>query len=196
MQCTSGTVVPNLKNIIENPPTLNVTMGSDFVESATAVSNLNENFDTCGTMSTGADGIDWDISLDSAQIDWDIGAIEETDAAANGLGPYEIINANDILQDSSENENEKFGQAASTGGGSVDVEVSGISWDVSVDNPQLEWKEDSGICNTEETQTSALNNSGDAQVSGDRSPLLDTEFRNKILDDLFEVIICFCYKFP
>lgn len=185
--CVSVSVVPNLRNFIENPPSVGVSVGSDFVESTNAVSNLNEQIDTFGTMSTGADGIDWDITLDSSQIDWDIGTVEETDDAANGLGPYEIINAKDVLEDSSAYENEKFGQAAPSGGGSIDVEVSEISWDVSAGDPQLEVKEDSDTHNAEEAQTSTLNASDDAQVSGDRSPLLETEYRNKILDDLFEV---------
>lgn len=185
--CVSVSVVPNLRNFIENPPSVGVSVGSDFVESTNAVSNLNEQIDTFGTMSTGADGIDWDITLDSSQIDWDIGTVEETDDAANGLGPYEIINAKDVLEDSSAYENEKFGQAAPSGGGSIDGEVSEISWDVSAGDPQLEVKEDSDTHNAEEAQTSTLNASDDAQVSGDRSPLLETEYRNKILDDLFEV---------
>lgn len=185
--CVSVSVVPNLRNFIENPPSVGVSVGSDFVVSTNAVSNLNEQIDTFGTMSTGADGIDWDITLDSSQIDWDIGTVEETDDAANGLGPYEIINAKDVLEDSSAYENEKFGQAAPSGGGSIDVEVSEISWDVSAGDPQLEVKEDSDTHNAEEAQTSTLNASDDAQVSGDRSPLLETEYRNKILDDLFEV---------
>ncbi|KAL2923810.1 CDK5RAP3-like protein [Bienertia sinuspersici] len=178
---TSGSVVPNLRNIIENPPPLSVSMESDFVESMHTVSNLDEHVDTIGTMSTGADGIDWDITMDSSQIDWDIGTIEETDDGANGLGPYEIINANEVLQDSSTNMDEKSGQAA------IDVEVSDISWDVSVENPQLEAKEDSGMYNAEVAQTSALNDSTDVQATVDRSPLLETEYRNNILDDLFEI---------
>ncbi|XP_021724008.1 CDK5RAP3-like protein [Chenopodium quinoa] len=185
--CTSGIVVQNLRNIIENPPTLSVSVGSDLVESTNAVSNLNEHSDTCGTMSTGADGIDWDITLDSSQIDWDIGTVEETDDAANGLGPYEIINAEDFLQDSSAIESEKFGHAAPSGGGSIDVEVSEISWDYSVDNSQLEATEDCDTHIAKEAQTPAPNTLADVQVSGDRSPLLETEYRNKILDDLFEI---------
>lgn len=184
-------MVPNLRNIIDNPPPLSVSVGSDFVDTTNAVSNLDEHIDTCGTMNSGADGIDWDITLESSQIDWDIGTIEETDDAANGLGPYEIINANDVLQDSLANENEKSDQAALCGGESIEVEVSELSWDVSVENPQLEMKEDSGTHIAKEAPTSAPNASADAHVSGDRSPLLETEYRNKILDDLFEVILCF-----
>ncbi|KMT15346.1 hypothetical protein BVRB_3g060510 [Beta vulgaris subsp. vulgaris] len=183
----SVTVVPNLRNIIDNPPPLSVSVGSDFVDTTNAVSNLDEHIDTCGTMNSGADGIDWDITLESSQIDWDIGTIEETDDAANGLGPYEIINANDVLQDSLANENEKSDQAALCGGESIEVEVSELSWDVSVENPQLEMKEDSGTHIAKEAPTSAPNASADAHVSGDRSPLLETEYRNKILDDLFEI---------
>lgn len=182
---TLGFVVQNLRTIIENPPSLDVTVGSDFIESIDAVSKLNEPVDTYGVVNSGADGIDWDITLDSSQIDWDIGTVEETDDTTNGLGPYEIIDANDALQDS--NETEKFGEGAPSGIGSIEVDVSEICWDVSVENPEMEIKEDSSSYTAEESQASVLNISADAQVSKDRSPLLETEYRNKILDDLFEV---------
>lgn len=183
-------MVPNLRDFLENPPSLGVSMGSDFIESTNDISNLNEH-DISGIMDSGADGIDWDITMDGSQIDWDIGTVEETDDAANGFGTYEIIDAKEALQDSSTNENETFGEAAPSGGGSVDVEVSAKSWDVSVENPLLENNEDSGTCYTDKIQISTLNASAEAQISGDRSPLLETEYRNKILDDLFEVFLCF-----
>ncbi|CAL5422092.1 unnamed protein product [Camellia sinensis] len=65
---TSGTVLPNLRDIIENPPSLNVSVGSEV--------------------------------LDTMNIDWDIGTVEETEDTGNGLGPYEIVNANEFLQNS------------------------------------------------------------------------------------------------
>ena len=185
-------MVQNLRHILENPPSLGVSIGSDFIESTNDISNLNEHVDISGIMDSGADGIDWDITMDSSQIDWDIGTVEETDDAANGFGTYEIIDAKEALQDSSTNENETFGEAAPSGGGSVDVEVSEISWNVSVENPILETNEDSGNRCTDGVQISSLNSSAEAQISGDRSPLLETEYRNKILDDLFEVFLCFC----
>lgn len=48
-------------------------------------------------MSSGVDGIDWDIIMDSFQIDWDIGIVGETDDNVNGLGFYEIVNVSDVL---------------------------------------------------------------------------------------------------
>lgn len=184
---TPSHVAPNLRNLIENPPSLGVSVGSEFLEPTNVASNVNEQLDMGGTMTSGAEGIDWDITLDSSQIDWDIGTVEETDDAANGLGPYEIVNASDILQDTSTNDNEKSSEA---GLSSVvaDMLVSEVSWDVSVENPQVDMVEDSGLPSSVEAQVSAPNASVEAQkISGDRSPLLETEYRNKILDDLFEI---------
>ncbi|CAL5422095.1 unnamed protein product [Camellia sinensis] len=97
---TSGTVLPNLRDIIENPPSLN--------------------------------------------IDWDIGTVEETEDTGNGLGPYEIVNANEFLQNSPLN--------------------------------------DDGV----ESDKTLLNKKEDVVVP-ERSQLLETEYRNKILDDLFDI---------
>ncbi|KAL1809213.1 hypothetical protein ACET3Z_026203 [Daucus carota] len=38
-----------------------------------------------GIIDTVDDGIDWDITLDNSQIDWDIGTVEEADDSSNGL---------------------------------------------------------------------------------------------------------------
>jgi len=164
-------------------------VGSEFLEPTSVASNVNEQLDIGGTMTGGAGGIDWDITLDSSQIDWDIGTVEEADDAANGLGPYEIVNASDILLETSTNDNEKSSEAGLSGE-VADMGISEISWDVSVENPQMDIIEDSGLPGSVETQLSAPNASVEAQqISGGRSPLLETEYRNKILDDLFEVCV-------
>ncbi|KAK9664590.1 hypothetical protein RND81_14G053800 [Saponaria officinalis] len=182
---TSNTVVPNLRNIIDNPPSLNVSEGFDLSESTNVVFDPNEQADT---IESAADGIDWDITMDSAQIDWDIGTVEETDDATNGFGQYEMVNASDLLEDSPANEKELVEQAVVSNDSLADVEVSEISWDVSVESPQLDIKDDSGPCNELEAQASGLSASTEMQeVSNGRSPLLETEYRNNILDDLFEL---------
>lgn len=184
---TPSSVVPNLRNLIENPPSVNVSAGSEFLESTNVARNLDEQFDMGGTMNSGADGIDWDITLDSSQIDWDIGTVEETEDSANGLGPYEIVNASDALQDASTNDNEKSNEAGLSSE-LADVGVSEISWDVSVENSQVDITEDYSLPKTVEGQISAPTASVEAQeMSGGRSPLLETEYRNKVLDDLFEI---------
>ncbi|KAL9237803.1 hypothetical protein vseg_012307 [Gypsophila vaccaria] len=182
---TPNTVVPNLRNIIDNPPSLSVSEGFDLSESTNVVFDPSEQLDT---IDSAADGIDWDITMDSSQIDWDIGTVEETDDATNGLGPYEMVNASDLLQDSPPNENELVEQVVVSNDGLDDVGISEISWDVSVETPQLEIIDDSGPHNELEIQASDVSASMEAQeVSKGRSPLLETEYRNKILDDLFEL---------
>ncbi|KAF5940538.1 hypothetical protein HYC85_021705 [Camellia sinensis] len=119
---TSGTVLPNLRDIIENPPSLNVSVGSEVLDTVNVEARLDE----------------------SNHIDWDIGTVEETEDTGNGLGPYEIVNANEFLQNSPLN--------------------------------------DDGV----ESDKTLLNKKEDVVVP-ERSQLLETEYRNKILDDLFEV---------
>ncbi|KAH9607246.1 hypothetical protein KSS87_022946 [Heliosperma pusillum] len=180
---TSNTVVPNLRNIIENPPSLSVSEGSDVLVSTNVVSNPSERVDMGVTVDSVAIGIDWDITLDSSQIDWDIGSVEETDDAANGLGPYEMVNASDLLQDSSTDENQLVQNE-----GLADAGISEISWDVSVENPQLEVEGDCSPHNAVNAHDFGIYASMEArEITERRSPLLETEYRNKILDDLFEV---------
>lgn len=124
-----------------------------------------------------SDIIDWDITLDSSQIDWDIGTVEEEEDTGNGLGPYEIVDASEIPQSSFIDE---------VNGENM---VSEISWDISVDHPEVELTQESAstdmLAGGHASGINVLNESqGTSQV---RSRLLETEYRSRILDDLFEV---------
>lgn len=44
------------------------------------------------------------IVVDSTQTDRDTNVVEETNGSGNGLDPYEIVNAGNIIQKSSQNE--------------------------------------------------------------------------------------------
>lgn len=190
---TSGTVLPNLRDIIENPPSLNVSVGSEVLDTVNVEARLDESNYVTGEMGVVADIIDWDITVDNSQIDWDIGTVEETEDTGNGLGPYEIVNANEFLQNSPLNDdgvepdetllNKKEDVVVPV------VSVSEISWDISVENPQVHVIEDTGLSNAVlESHTSIPNIVTETQeIAQQRSQLLETEYRNKILDDLFEI---------
>ncbi|XP_031129312.1 CDK5RAP3-like protein [Ipomoea triloba] len=172
---TLGAVLQNLRNVRESPPSLNVSASTEIHHSVTAQASHGGVSHAITEADITADGIDWDITLDSSQIDWDIGTVEETEENGNGLGPYEIVNASDAMEPHLENQ----GESSVT-----EVPVSEISWDISVDNPQVDAVEDVGLLNTvphASTLTEAHT------TSNERSPFLETEYRNKILDDLFEV---------
>ncbi|CAL5419672.1 unnamed protein product [Camellia sinensis] len=100
---TSGTVLPKLRDIIENPPSLNVSVGYEV--------------------------------LDTVNIDWDIVTVEETEDTGNGLGPYEIVNANEFLQNSPLNddgvESDKTLLNKKEDVVVPEVSVTQISWDIS-----------------------------------------------------------------
>ncbi|GFY93619.1 hypothetical protein Acr_09g0000650 [Actinidia rufa] len=105
------------------------------------------------------------ITVDSSETDWDIGTVEEAEDACNELGPYEIVNASEVSS-------------------------SDISWDIGVENPQDHVIEDTGLSNAvPESHTSIPHIATETQeITQQKSQLLETEYRNKILDDLFEGI--------
>ncbi|XP_071721706.1 CDK5RAP3 protein homolog [Rutidosis leptorrhynchoides] len=174
-----STVLLNLKDIRENPPSLNVSAASEILDSSTVKPSLSEANDGIGNMEAGTFDIDWDITVDSAQIDWDIGTVEETEDSGNGLGPYEIVNASDIPQNSSSEDTVP-----------PETSASEIAWDVSVETPQVDVIDDvSSVPNVDQNNQnkSSAALTQNSQIKEDRSQLLETEYRNKILDDLYEI---------
>lgn len=166
-----------MKDIRENPPSLSVLGASEALDADNIQSSENAN----GT-DAAADSIDWDITLDTAEIDWDVSMVEEVDSG-NDLGSYEIVNASDIPENSPYRVEESQGP---------EVDVSEISWDVSVETPQVEEITDSGLLESGLENQTQLTDSTTLQVlgsGGERSQLLETEYRNKILDDLYEVLL-------
>ncbi|KAL2599856.1 hypothetical protein AAZX31_10G086300 [Glycine max] len=171
-----GDVLQNLKSMCENPPSLNVAVDSEIINDVNVHSSKNEFDPAINNAEIAVPDIDWDISVESSQIDWDIGTVEETEDNGNGLGPYEIINASDIGSDPTIS-NQEIGSHAD------------ISWDISVDTPQVDVIDDDNAPTVVlENQTSLPDSL--SQLTGnkeERSQLLDTEYRNKILDDLYEM---------
>lgn len=153
-------------------------MSPEVIDDVSAQVSYDESAAMVGAEDIVADNIDWDITLETPEIDWDIGTTEMEDNG-NGLGPYEIVNASDILPNSPHKDS------------APDVSVSDISWDISVENPQLGGAEDAGMLSAPaESGPTYLYSKTEATGSKqDKSPLLETEYRNKILDDLFEVYI-------
>ncbi|XP_030525693.1 CDK5RAP3-like protein [Rhodamnia argentea] len=168
-------VVPHLIDIRENPPSLNVSAVSDITDSANAQSGFNE---TRGDVDAAADNIDWDISMDNAAIDWDIGTVEETDESGNGFGSYEIVTASEANEAVEPNPN----QPSNAG---QDTLVSEISWDVSVETPRVDVIDDVSLPNVVAINSPTVAQA--AETEEGRSQLLDTEYRNNILDDLYEI---------
>lgn len=194
LQKAVRTVLPNLRNILENPPSLSVSLGSEVLDTMKVEASVDESNNATGDMDVAADIIDWDITVDSSQIDWDIGTVEETDDAGNGLGPYEMVNASEIFPNSSPNEVVESDMTLTNkeeDGLVPDVSVLDISWDIGVEHPQVDLIKDAGLSNTvPEYHTSipdiATENQG---IPQQKSQLLETEYRNKVLDDLFEVCL-------
>ncbi|XP_015949881.1 CDK5RAP3-like protein [Arachis duranensis] len=175
---SSVTVLQNLTSMRENLPSLNVSVGSE-INNVTVHSSNNELDPLVSNVEVAIPDVDWDISVDSSQIDWDIGTVEETDDTSNGLGPYEIINASDAIQTApvedvrSDPTNQELG----------------ISWDISVEAPQADVIDDiNAQTPLVESQASLPDTLSQLTENKDeRSQLLDTEYRNKVLDDIYEL---------
>lgn len=175
-------VLSHVIDIRENPPTLSICAASDLSEFAHFHYGLDEL--TGGTMDAAADSIDWDISVENPVIDWDIGTVEEAEDNGNGLGPYEMVDASDVNGASGHGETPQSNLTEY-----VVQEPSEISWDVTVETPQVDViDDDNGSGGGKEALMSAMHPAMQTtDVKEVRSQLLETEYRNKILDDLYEV---------
>lgn len=178
----------NLREVREKPPSLTIAVHSEAFDSATTEPLHGETNQIIGETDAVDASIDWDITLDNAQIDWDIGTVEETEENGNGLGPYEIVNASD-LANSPEYEISDSHPPSSAQFSAPEVTISDISWDISVENPEINVVEEPSFAISHDQLDSVIpHTSSVVQDSNkERSPLLETEYRNKILDDLFEV---------
>ncbi|KAA8517004.1 hypothetical protein F0562_017178 [Nyssa sinensis] len=101
------------------------------------------------------------------------------------------VNANEILQTSPNDSMESDQTLLNKGEDGLGPKFSGseISWDIGVENPQVDLIEDASLSNAvPKPHTSIPKALTETQeITKDRSQLLETEYRNKILDDLFEV---------
>ncbi|RZS15530.1 hypothetical protein BHM03_00047375 [Ensete ventricosum] len=92
-------------------------------------------------------GIDWNISVDDTQIDWDIGAVDQLEESGNSFGSYEIIDYNVDLKDSENGKDLLYDNTSSkTAVGVVpEASESEICWDISLENHQVDMLEDAVV---------------------------------------------------
>lgn len=196
-------MLPNLICVCQNPPSLNVSASPEVLNSFGVKLGADEHEPKAEAREAAADIIDWDITIDSSQIDWDIGTME-TEDNGNGLGgPYEIVNASDISLDSPHKPVDEAEQIQNLESKDCpvtsDLSLSEISWDVTVESPLVGGAEDITSVLTTVTDAGSTNYYAKTDAIGsnhDRSQLMETEYRNKILDDLFEVsihLLCYFY---
>lgn len=182
-----GSVLTNLQHVHENLPSLHVSARPEVIASFYAQAFHHEPALIAGSADILSDSIDWDITLESSQIDWDIGTVEEIEDNGNGLGPYEIVNASDILPNSPHKDGVRYPQVSPNAdvSGAPDVSVEEMSWDVSVENTQFGGATEPNV-SMESGTRHHHHKTEEPGNNHDRSPLMETEYRNKILDDLFE----------
>ena len=191
-------MLPNLRQLHRNPPSLNVSISPEVQNSLIDLSNVDQSYPITGShipdTDISMDAIDWNISVDDIQIDWDIGGVEQSEEPGDGFGSYEMIdsktdlrdsdNGHGMLSDHSSLNRVEEGQAPGTSG-------SEICWDISIENPHVDAIEEAAIPDSVlETNLPRATDSRELQTSDqEKSQLLDTEYRNKILDDLLEVFL-------
>ncbi|XP_050227723.1 CDK5RAP3-like protein [Mercurialis annua] len=185
---SSSTVLQNLKEIRESPPSLKVSASPEILDVANVQLNYDEPSHVRGEMDVANDNIDWDISVDSAQIDWDVGTVEETDDGGNGFGPYEIVNASDVIQNDVVESDQNLSDRG-IDSSHPEISVSEISWDINVDTPQVDITDDVSLSNIIPGNQMYIPDSSthNLEEKEERSRLLETEYRNKLLDDLYEI---------
>ena len=179
-------VLTNLKHLHENPPNLKVSVSPEVFNSLRDSEKSNISHQKNGIESTDEIEIDWNISVDDSQIDWDV-EIEQVEESADGFGSYEIISSTEGLENP-EREKDLISDPESL---NVNEETAGngipkseICWDISLEESPAEVPEDA-------VQPKAFDLADATEMTGieegERSQLLDKEYRNRILDDLFEV---------
>jgi hypothetical protein len=178
-------VLHNLKRLQANPPSLHVSVCTEVESSLKQTSKSHDPAVSAAGQddsTTPAFDIDWGISVDANEIDWDIGAVEQpAEETGDGFGSYEIIDTNVELA-GSENYDVSVSDNPSAN------KESEICWDITADSVDGNLHESANIGNspTESEQSQML--------AEDRSRLLEKEYRNDILDDLLEV--CFDHFYP
>lgn len=196
-------MLPNLRDLFENPPSINVSVGPDILEPLNDPSRLNPSSLSASNMLPDAeiaakDDIDWNISVDNTEIDWEIGTIEQANEPANDFGSYEIVNTSvdmnaSVADNGRATDHTVLNKAED--GPILEIPTSEIRWDISIENPQVDMVEDAGVPDpNSESQLSVPNPFMPNENIEERSQLLDTEYRNRVLDDLFEVFYNF-YSF-
>ncbi|KAL4198181.1 hypothetical protein AMTRI_Chr03g138880 [Amborella trichopoda] len=192
---TAGVVLPNLTNLYANPPSLNISVRHLALASSEVSSKTKSSYSVDGNqlcdVDVSMDQIDWDVSVATSQIDWDIGTVEETEVSIGEVGKDEILNATDELQvqvmDKAISPENKLPKILDEDTGLQNSNEE-ICWDISIENSSMDILEEAAVQDVPSDDQFDVNmlasSEGDAE---ERSQILDTEYRNKLLDDLFEV---------
>ncbi|KAL5976053.1 hypothetical protein ACLOJK_020383 [Asimina triloba] len=185
---SSDIVLQNLRVLHQNPPSLNISVCPEVLDSLKDPSKSNVNQVAVVDVPT---DIDWDISVDNVEIDWEIDAIGQTDETNNEFGTYEMVNPNDDFNVSvADNGMESDPSVKRFEGGDLEESSkSEMCWDVSVENPQVEVVQNIALPEKNQETQACIPDAvlQTPNISEERSQLLETEYRNKILDDLFEL---------
>ncbi|KAH9301672.1 hypothetical protein KI387_013255, partial [Taxus chinensis] len=196
----SVNVLASLRDIHAGHLILDVFFGHEISTTMVMPSNINSTLSKKVNITEAEislNEIEWNVNAaadEMAEIDWEIEPVEQIETSENSMMQEDVQPATENVDFvSAENAlNDKF-QSSDTKDGGVDWNVDDtgaseavqpvICWDISIEDVSGAVGEMSN-----EVQLSASHFNGVAENGmHPNSPLLETEYRNKLLDDLFEL---------
>ncbi|KAG0475288.1 hypothetical protein HPP92_014974 [Vanilla planifolia] len=190
-------VLKSLKGLRENPPPLNISVSMEVQGSQNGLSKLDSGYPMVVVEPADDDltvgGIDWNIAVNDGQINWDISTWDMKEELSDGSGSYEIIDGHNESQKLESGDDALFDDKTSQNvleeGTVSKTSESEMCWDICIENPQCDADENLAQSNSsKEVQlVASMESTASQSLEEQRSPLLDTDYRNKLLDDLFEL---------
>lgn len=182
-------VLSNLRNLQMNPPSLNISVDPEIVESEVQV-DRSYSLQIMEKQEHDVADIDWNITLDSTGIDWEIGLVHQAVDSEAPFGSNETVNSEENFHKLLSN-----GDIKTLHSSPIEL-VRGIGgqcpaqeaqWDINIENTPVEMLD--GIPNADQKHKISDLSACTINMTQEepRSKLLETEYRNRLLDDLFEV---------
>ncbi|KAF3778722.1 CDK5RAP3-like protein [Nymphaea thermarum] len=184
----SESVLSNLINLHTNPPSFNISVDPEIVDSEVQF-ELSSSLPIVEKQEQDAVDIDWNITLDNTGIDWEIGPIDQSEDSETLFGSIEIVNPEEnVHQPLSDIDNSlHVSPNELVSGLGKECSDQEICWDIYIENTPVEMLD--GIPDADQkAKISDLNTCTINKAKEEpRSKLLETEYRNRLLDDLFEI---------
>ncbi|CAN6440427.1 unnamed protein product [Victoria cruziana] len=185
----SDLVLSNLRNLQTNPPSLNISVDPEIVESEVQV-DRSYSLQIMEKQEHDVADIDWNITLDSTGIDWEIGLVHQAVDSEAPFGSNETVNSEENFHKLLSNGDIKTLHSSPIElvrgiGGQCPAQE--VQWDINIENTPVEMLD--GIPNADQKHKISDLSACTINMTQEepRSKLLETEYRNRLLDDLFEI---------
>ncbi|XP_057817825.2 CDK5RAP3-like protein [Cryptomeria japonica] len=195
-------VLASLRDIHAGLSVLDVSASHEVSASKVLSSNTNFNFyeklNTASEKEISSNEIDWNVNTavdEMAEIDWEIEPVEQTETSENGIMQEDVhphtenvdfVSLENDLNDKSQSLDSKDGEIEWNIENTEASEAvqSEICWDISIEDISGDVREMSFEV---DSPANHFDNGGAENGMHPNSRFLETEYRNKLLDDLFEL---------